>query len=116
MKTININLNLYSFSELSNKAKQNAIEQHRIFELSVMQPETFISGDAEYDTPEELQKVYNAEYNYYSENDEPIIENIEANDYLFFGNGELASCTTYTGKHEKAGITEFKFLDNVYTV
>lgn len=87
MKTININL--YSLNELSEKAKEKAIEDHRIFELDIMSPNDFITGDPKYDTPEELQKTYEVEWKYYSENDEPIIEAIEANEYLFLANGEI---------------------------
>lgn len=105
----NISIKLYSFSELSEKAKEKAIADHREFELSVMQPDDFISGEAEYDTPAELQKTYEAEYDYYLMNDEPIIENIETNEYLFFENGELAHTVHYCGGHLLAGETHFIF-------
>lgn len=104
-----ITIKLYSFSELNEKAKRKAIEEHREFELSVMRPDDFISGIAEYDTPEELQKTYEAQYDYYLMNDEPIIESIEANDYLFFENGKLASTVRYCGNHPLAGETHFIF-------
>ena len=104
-----ITIKLYSFSELNKKAKRKAIEAHREFELSIMQPDDFISGVAEYDTPEELQKTYEAQYDYYFMNDEPIIENIEANDYLFFENGELAPTVHYCGGHPLRGETHFIF-------
>jgi mRNA-degrading endonuclease HigB of HigAB toxin-antitoxin module len=111
-----ITIKLYSFSELSEKAKRKAIEAHREFELSVMEPDDFISGIAEYDTPEELQKTYEAQYNYYLMNDEPIIENIEANDYLFFEDGELAHTITYCGKHPLAGETHLIFNGADYII
>ena len=47
----NFNINLYTFAELSANAKAKAIEEHRRFLLDDMQPEDFISGDPEYDTP-----------------------------------------------------------------
>lgn len=87
MKTISINI--YSLDELNEKARNRAIEEHRKFLLSIMCPEDFISGCPEYDTPEELEKAYNSEYEYYLKNDEPIIESIEANEYMFFSNGEI---------------------------
>lgn len=111
-----VTINLYEFEELNEDAKQKAIQEHRNFLLSVMQPNDFISGDAEYDTPEQLQKVYISEYENTESNDEPIIENIEANEYLFFADGELAPCVTYCGKHEKAGITELKIGNDIYTL
>jgi hypothetical protein len=104
-----ITIKLYSFSELSEKAKRKAIEDHREFLLSTMKPEDFISGIAEYDTPEELQKNYEAEYNYYLFDDRPIVEDIEVNDYLFFENGEIAHTITYRGNHPLAGETHFIF-------
>ena len=104
-----ITIKLYPFAELSDKAKEKAIEQHRQFELEIMQPKDFISGDPQYDTPEELQKAYEAEFKYYEENDEPIIENIEANEYLFFASGELAKTVQYCGNSLLKGETHFKF-------
>ena len=104
-----ITIKLYSFNELSDNAKIKAIEEHRKFYLDIMQLTDFISGDPKYDTPEELQKAYDAEWSYYNENDEPIVENIEANDYLFFANGELANTVKYCGNHPLKGRTYFKY-------
>ncbi len=111
-----ITIKLYSFSELSEKAKRKAIEAHREFELSIMGRDDFISGVAEYDTLEELQKTYEAQYNYYLMNDEPIIENIEANDYLFFENGKLAPTVHYCGRHPLRGETHFIFNGTDYII
>lgn len=80
---------VYKFEELEKYAKNKAIEEHRQFLLSIMTPNDFISGCAEYDTAEELQKTYEAEYEYYLENDEPIIESIECNEYNFTSDGEI---------------------------
>jgi len=90
-----ITIKLYSFSELSEKAKRRAIETHREFILSIMESDDFETGIVEYD--------------YYARNDEPIIENIKANDYLFFEDGELAHTITYCGNHPLAGETHFIF-------
>lgn len=116
MKTANIIINLYSFDELNDNAKEKAINDHRMFLLEIMQPEDFISGDPEYDTPEELEKAYNSEYDYYLFNDDPIIESIECNEYLFFENGELARTIHYCGKHENAGKTSFVFNGAEYWI
>lgn len=112
MKTATINL--YSFDELTDKAKEKALYDHRYFLLEIMTPEDFISGCEEYDTPEELQKTYEAEYDYYLMNDEPIQESIEANEYLFYYDGTLAHCTTYTGKHPDAGKTDLRLYGETY--
>lgn len=111
-----ITIKLYAFSELNEKAKRKAIEKHREFMLSIMRPEDFKTGIPEYDTPEELQKTYEAEFDYYAMNDEPIIENIEANDYLFFANGELAHTVRYCGAHPLSGETHFIFHGEDYII
>lgn len=87
---INANIKLYSFEELGMDAKQRAIEDHRNFLLSVMNYADFISGDPKYDTPEELQKAYDSEYNYILKEDTGVIESIAINDYMFFNNGVMA--------------------------
>ena len=92
---LNVSVTLYKFEELSDKAQQRAIQEHRAFLLTIMHPDDFISGDPEYDTPEELQSAYEAEYEYYLSNDDPIIESIECNGYYFFCDGTLANTTTY---------------------
>lgn len=86
-----VTINLYSFSELSKEAQQKAMESHAEF---------LITTDE------------NA--NDYTEND--VIENIEANEYVFFQDGRLAHCTTYTGKHPKSGTTEFHFHGTTYDI
>ena len=90
-------IHLYQFDELQERAQQKAIQDHREFLLSTMQPSDFISGCPEYDTPEELQKQYESEYEYYLFNDEPITESIEINEYYYFFDGTLANVTHYTG-------------------
>ena len=95
-----IDLNLYHIDELTENARQKAIEEMRIFLLSTMRPDDFISGDPTYDTPEELLKAYNAEYNYIENNDDTVIENIEANDYLYFADGNLANVKYKTVNQE----------------
>ena len=95
MLNTGIMIKLYTLDELSENARQKAIEEHRQFELSIMSPDDFISGCPEYDTEEELQKTYEAEYDYLLMNDEPIIENIEANNYYFYEDGTLAAVTEY---------------------
>lgn len=82
-------IGIYKFNELNIGARNKAIEDERDFRLSIMRPIDFISGDPEYDTPEELQKTYEAQYAYYEANDDPIIECIEANDYDYYENGEI---------------------------
>lgn len=116
MKTANIAINLYSFEELSEKAQNRAIREHRDFLLSVMQPEDFISGDSEYDTPEQLSEQYDNEYNYVLSNDAPVVESIEANEYLFYADGAIANCTTYCGNHPLSGMTVLRVFGKEYRI
>ena len=99
MLTFTETINLYTLDELSDEAREHAIEEHRHFLLETMTPSDFISGDPEYDTPDQLEEAYNSEYNYYLMNDEPIIESIEINEYMYFASGEIAPTVTYCTGH-----------------
>lgn len=99
MLSINIPVNLYTLDELSEEAREHAIEEHRHFLLETMTPNDFISGDPEYDTPAALDSEYECEYDYYLMNDEPIIESIEINEYMFYESGEIAPVCTYCKGH-----------------
>src|SRR3972149_5406197 len=103
MKTVDIRVRLYSFSELVEHAKERAINEHRNFLLSVESVDNF-----------EYPEDYEMTMRYYEDNDEPIIENIEANEYLYFDSGELANCITYTGTHPESGKTEFIYKGVYY--
>jgi hypothetical protein len=89
MKTVKINL--YQFNELSEEAKQKAVFDHSIF-LNEIDADGCTFNDVE------------------------TIEAIEVNEYLFFADGELAHCTTYTGKHGKAGKTELNLHGEVFDI
>ena len=106
---IETTIHLYPFNELQEKAQEKALQDHREFLLSTMHPSDFISGCPEYDTPEELQKQYESEYDYYLFNDDPIKESIEINDYYFFFDGTIANTTLYT-----AGPNVGKMLINIH--
>lgn len=102
MKTLQIELTLYNFEELSETAKQIAIYEHGIF-LNQF--------------PQECQNEKGEMYREYIDHTEAeIIESITINEYLFFQTGNLASVTTYTGKHEKAGISELTLEGKIYTL
>ncbi len=90
METVNVKINLFKFKELEKKAKQKAIDEHYIFLSDI--------GEAE-------------------EDDIFIIENIKANEYLFFKSGKLAQTCFYTKDHPtKAGKHEFTFQDKIYNL
>lgn len=84
-----VTINLYSFRELDKSAKEKAIYEHSVF-LNEIDREG---------------RTYNRT---------ETIEAIEINEYLFYQDGTLAHCTTYTGKHNKAGLTEFKIHGEVF--
>lgn len=105
-----ITIKLYSFAELIGKAKEKAIEDHRRFMLSMLETEDY--RDMAEGDEKEMQRLYDSEWDYYDGNDEPIIENIEINEYLFFENGELAHTVQYCGSHPLAGQTHL-FLNGV---
>ena len=99
MKTVSINL--YSLSELNDVAKDRAIDEHRDFMQSI--PDQYENENGELIT----------EYCEYTKDD--VIDNIEANEYLFYADGKLANTVEYTGKHPKVGISELKFHGEIYT-
>ena len=115
MLNTGIMIKLYTLDELSEKARKKAIEEHRQFELSIMTPEDFITGDPEYDTEEEIQKAYDAEYDYYLFNDDPIIEDIEANGYYFYEDGKMANVTEYI-KNNTVYKVELKLNGVIYDI
>lgn len=90
-----VTIDLYSFSELSKDAQQKAISEHQNFlaDMSLSEGE-----------------------NYADKDDDEIIEDIEMSEYLFFQDGELVHCTTYTGNHPKSGTTEFHFHGRTYDI
>ena len=100
-----VTINLYEFEELNKNSQTKAIEDHRGFLLSATYPSDF---EYEGDFESTICEIEN--------DDDYVKENIKINDYLFYSDGELANCTTYTGKHSKSGITELKLGNDVYTL
>lgn len=99
---ITVSINLYSLDELSQESKDVAIQEHKDFLDSM--PIDFEDEDG------------NLNEQYHSHSEQETIDNIYANEYIYFGDGTLANCTTYTGKHPKAGTTEFNFKGKIYKV
>lgn len=97
-----VTISLYSFSELNEAAKEKAIIQHAGF--MALLPELVENEAGEMDE----------DYVDYSRDD--VIENIQINEYLFFHDGSLANCTTYTGTHPKSGQTEFHFYGQTFNI
>lgn len=107
MKTIKTEINLFQYDELKGKAKERAFNEH--FNFIRDNPSEYENDDGE--------MVYE-DYSKWKEEDfrEMIEDSIKINNYWFFENGEMAKCVTYTGKHEKAGITELNFQNKVYKI
>lgn len=99
---LSVNIKLYSFNELTEKAKNKAIEDHRTFLLDTIVPD-YIDGVIDWKDPEKM-KMYHEEYDYILFNDEPVIESIEINDYYFFFDGTIAPVLHCTAG-PAAGIT-----------
>lgn len=98
----NVQINLYSFSELSETAKQKAVFEHQDFLNSV---------------PIECENENGEMVNEWHEHSEAeTIESIEINEYYFFSDGNLANITNYFGKHPKAGQSILKFAGQEYTL
>jgi hypothetical protein len=87
-----VTISLYSFSELSKEAKERAILEHKKFLESIRTK----------DDPPKFSRAY-------------VIEDIEIHEYIFFADGELASCTTYVNGPKK-DITEFKFHGQIIDI
>jgi len=107
MKTIKIKISLYEYKELTGEAKEKAFEDQRIF---------LYNNPQEYEDKNGLMKLDNMD-EWTEENIKEYVEDcINANEYLYFVTGEMADTIHYFGKHEKAGITEFKFQGLVYKI
>ena len=101
-KKVKIEIELFSYDELTGSAKTKALTQHWEFMDSI---------EEEYeDSNGEMVKEF------VNHKRIEVEESIRINKYLFFKDGKMAHCVTYTGKHEKAGTTEFKFMDVVYVL
>ena len=110
---LKVEINLYNFSELSPEAQRKAIEEHRRFLLDTLQPD-FIDGVTDWNDPEKME-MYWAEYGDISDNDETVVESIEANEYKFLADGELCWTCHYVAGPKK-GLTEIKIHGELVTV
>lgn len=98
MKTVKINL--YEFNELTEQAKEKAIN------------EAIIYLDSEPIEHEDEKGKMISEYIDHTEEDAE--EFINANEYLFFSNGYLANTVEYCGKHPRAGESELILNGETY--
>lgn len=111
---IDITIHVYTFAELDEKAKRNAIEEHRSFLLDVLIPD-YIDGVTDWNDPEKMD-IYNQEYEHIQDHDDPVIESIESNEYLFYRNGDFCNAVTYTERHPRAGQTDITIHGETFTI
>ena len=102
MIKVNIEVGLYNIDELEEDVRDKVLSEHRDFLLSM-----FDAGEYDWDM----------DYETYRDNltEEDIIENINANEYLYYVDGTMAYTIRYTGKHERAGERVFLVNGTVHT-
>lgn len=109
MKTIKTEIKLYDYDELSEESKEKAFHKHEDF---------LRSYPAEYEYEDKEGNIIKKYDNMDEWTDEEIKDYVEdsirINEYLFFESGEMAHITHFTGKHEKAGTTEFYLNGKIY--
>lgn len=98
MKKVKIEIELYEYDELNEKAKEKAFEEHQDFLSEIVEDW------------KNILLLNGEEFKSY------IDDSIKANAYLFFENGEMANTTTYTDNHEKAGTRELNFHGVFYKI
>lgn len=105
MHTIKTEIKLYTYNELSERAKRKAFEEHEYFLRCNPQTYEDDEGNEKYDNMDEWTEKDIKEY---------VEDSININKYLFFESGKIAHITHFTGEHEKAGTTEFYFNGETY--
>ena len=105
MRKVNVEITLYNFEELDFFSKERALADHRQFMIETL-------SESDFDFPGD----YDSSIAEIEINNEYVIENIQANEYWYFMDGDIAPTVKYTGKHAKKGITEFMFYGNTYQI
>lgn len=103
MFEVEVKVSLYELNELSDDAKQMAIDEHRAFLLSICTEEDVKF----YGTWDDVEWYIDDEY---------TAEDIECNGYLFYSTGELARTIEYCGAHPRAGEHVFTFDGKEYLI
>lgn len=97
-----ITINIYEFKELSQTAKEYAINEHGDFLEQV---------GFDYEDDNGQMKM-----DYTRPTEDEIIDSIEANGYQYFKNGKMVNGCTFVGSHPKKGTTEYKIEGEVYVL
>ena len=101
MKTVTINV--YELKELDEHIQNMVIDEHREFLISIYSDDMF-------------DESFNMTRSKYAKTltKSEIIEDIEANGYLYFKNGDMVQYVEYTNSHPKAGKRELTLNGEVY--
>lgn len=105
MKELKINLKLYEYDELDDKAKERAFDDEYYFLLENPAEYEDDEGNMQYDDMEKWTSDDIKDY---------VEDCIRANEYLYYSNGEMAEITRYTGGHIKAGLVELKLAGQTF--
>lgn len=89
----NITIPLYSFKELSEEAQETAISNQIDFEIDVAWGNSWLQDS--FDKAKKLQTPWFTPSIIYEDHKQDIIDDIEANEYLFFDDGELVPASYY---------------------
>lgn len=100
MKTIKINL--YTFAELSDEAREYAINEALNYLNSISVVYEDEAGEMK------SESIVHTE--------EDAEDFINANEYLFFKNGEQAQTITYCGDHPQKGESELNLFGETYKI
>ena len=95
-----IEINLYTFAELSETAKGIAINEALNYLNSISVVYEDESGEMKSE--------------YFDHTEEEAEDFIKVNGYFFFSNGEQAHVIEYTGKHPRAGESELNLFGEIY--
>ena len=98
-----VTINVYELKELDKHIQNMLIDEHRDFLISIYSDDMF-------------DESFNMTRSKYAKTltKSKIIKDIEANEYLYFKNGDLVQYVEYTNSHPKAGKRELTLNSEVY--
>ena len=95
MEKITKEYEIYHFDELSEDAQEKAISDHIDFEIEVYMDDEYSYIHDSVLEAERMQTPWFLGAIIYEDHKQDIIDNIEANEYLFFEDGELVPGSYY---------------------
>lgn len=116
MKTVKVEIEIFKFDELSDYVKSIVIQKQRCFLLYSMSVEDYKNMTEEQLNGESPINCYLNEYKNIEENDEPVIESINASGYWFFKDGKYAGVVEFCGNHPRKGESILNFKGKEYII